>query len=200
MIEPSDSHGDKPLSRITVVAGGIGSGISVVCGIISAMGFPVYDCDSRARIIMDNDDNIKQSICREVCPDAVSACGRLDRKAIAEVVFADPKRLKTLNRLVHGAVLDDIRRWYDENDAPRLFVETALLYETRLDKMAGAVWCVEAPLDVRIRRVMARNGLDENHVRARILAQHNFVPDGALILNNDGIHPLLPAIINALEA
>lgn len=164
------------------------------------MGYPVYDCDSRARIIMDNDDDIKQSICREICPDAVTTSGQLDRKAIADVVFADPERLETLNRLVHGAVLDDIRRWYADNDAPRLFVETALLYETRLDLVAGAVWCVDAPLDVRIRRVMARNNLDENHVRARILSQHNFIPDGALIINNDGIHPVLPAIINALEA
>ena len=74
---------------LTAVSGGIGSGKSVVCAVLRAMGYQVYDCDSRARMLMDNDKAIVARIADEVARDAVDVAGAIDRRRLADIVFND---------------------------------------------------------------------------------------------------------------
>ena len=191
--------------RRVAVCGGIGSGKSVVCRVLRAMGYKVFDTDAEARRIMDADREIHERLNAEIHPDAVKN-GCVNRPLISEVVFSSAPRLAALNAIVHGAVRRELEAWYEqeESQGSRLcFVETALLYQSGLDRMVDQVWEVEAPEDLRVKRVMARNGLSAEQVRARIASQ-NVRPEcehpNVRCLVNDGLQPLLPQIELAVEA
>lgn len=188
--------------RIIAVAGGIGCGKSVVCRILIAMGYPVYDCDSRARCIMDNDAGIIARIAAEVAQEAVGADGRIDRSALSAVVFSDDEALRRLNSIVHAAVRADFRRWAEETPSEVLFVESAILYQSGLDREVGEVWEVCAPMELRLERVMKRNGFTEQQVLARMSAQDSFVAGRVhprvIRIINDGCEAILPQIEAAL--
>lgn len=187
--------------KIIAVVGGIGSGKSVVCRVLRSMGYPVYDCDSRARFLQDSDAEMRRRIATEVTADALNPDGTLNRPALAACVFSCPDKLRALNRIVHGAVADDLREHIagDLSGKNLFFVETAILYESGLDRMVNAVWEVTAPEDVRVARVMSRSGLSADEVRARIAAQS---PSAAnpkhYIIINDGETPLLPQIFDGI--
>lgn len=181
-------------SHMIAVAGGIGSGKSTVCEILRAMGYPVYDCDSRAKEIMDIDLEMHRRIAAEISPDIVLK-DTLDRKRLGEIVFQAPEKLRILNDIVHTSVKNDITSW----KAGKIicFVETAILYQSGIDRMVDSVWDVEAPEYLRIKRVMERNHLTEAAVKRRIESQRMVIehphPYTYTILNDDMI-PILPRI------
>lgn len=197
---PNNNH----TPRLTAITGGIGSGKSIVAQILTHMGHLVYDCDSRAKQLMDNDPSIAQAIAERISPDAIGPDLRIDRKTLSRIVFSNPLKLEILNSIVHHHVRDDIERWVDINaDKPQLWIETAILYESSIDKMVQSVWLVTAPLEQRISRVMLRNGCSRREVEARIEAQsrvaHTHHPCIHTIVNDGGTTPLLPQIERLLS-
>lgn len=185
------------------VTGGIGSGKSVVCRVLRALGYEVFDTDVEARRIMDCDRRIHECLIAEIDPQAV-VDGRVNRPRISEVVFASASRLEALNGIVHGAVRRELEAWFARrrgSSAP-VFVETAILYQSGLDRLVDRVWDVQAPEDLRVARVIARNGMCEADVRARVRAQA-YVPEhphpALTAIANDGVTPLLPQIEQALK-
>ncbi len=186
------------MKRLIAITGGIGSGKSVVCRILRILGYPVYDCDSRAKALMDADEAIKKRLVKEIDELAV-VDGIIDRKLIASVVFADSTKLAVLNSIVHSAVKEDIALWVAAQETDLTFVETAILYESGLNLMVDAEWRVESPLELRIERTMKRSGLSREEVKSRIAAQKTEAPDSApplrlFTIGNDEIHALLPQI------
>lgn len=195
------------LPHLTAISGGIGAGKSVVSSVLRAMGYQVYDCDSRAKAIMDSDAALRLRIAENLdAPEVLNSDGSLNRQELSRIVFDDHSKLNVLNSLVHGAVKADIRRWLARLAAEgvrRAFVETAILFESGLDSQVDDLWQVVAPDDVRIRRVCRRNGLTPEQVRARIAAQSTDIPPHfsrpvTTIENAPGI-PLLPQIESALR-
>ena len=185
---------------LTAIAGGIGSGKSVVSKCLRIMGYEVYDTDTEAKRIMDTSRGIKRAIAVEICREAITDTGDIDRRRLARAVFADSKLLGRLNVLVHRAVVDDIKMWYDtrsEAGIP-LFVETALLYQSRIDTMVDCVWLVDAPVETRVGRIVGRGGISDTEARSRIDAQERYRPDRrhamTRLIVNDGRTALLPRI------
>ena len=80
------------IHHLVAITGGIGAGKSIVSRVLRAKGYQVYDCDSRARAIMDSDPEIKTRLRAEIHPKALSPDGTIDRRLIASVVFTDPDR------------------------------------------------------------------------------------------------------------
>lgn len=186
-------------SRLIAIVGGIGSGKSVVSHILRVLGYPVYDCDSRARTLMDNDTEIHQALLRHIHPEAV-VNGKIDRSLISQIVFSDTEALLRLNTIVHGAVHTDLARWRSENRGT-IFVETAIPVSSGLDKLVDQIWQVAAPEDLRIRRVQKRSNLTAHQIEARIQAQKaEEITSPHVILTNDGRHLLLPQILQNLKA
>ena len=184
------------------IAGGIGCGKSVVSHILSALGYQVYDSDSRAKKLMDNDDAIKQAIARQISPDAITSAGQIDRKHLAAVVFANKEKLQQLNSIVHGAVKRDIAAWRERHPAEPLWVESAIIYESGISEMVDEVWEVTAPEDIRINRVVKRNGISPREVRLRIAAQAVPVAsphEKVFTILNDDVQPVLPQVLNLLS-
>ncbi len=190
------------MKSLIAIAGGIGCGKSVVSRMLTAMGHKVYDSDSRAKRLMDDSDEIKKAIASGICREAITPDNQIDRRRLASVVFSDKKKLDLLNSIVHSAVRNDILKWQKENPREKLWVESAIIYESGISEMVDEVWDVTAPEDVRIRRVVKRNGLSPEEVKQRIEAQAITVTNPhrrVFTLLNDGTQPLLPQVLNLLR-
>lgn len=191
------------MGHIVAITGGIGSGKSVVSRIVAVMGMMVYDCDSRAKRLMDTSEEIKRRIASEISEDCITDDNRIDRPRLSKCVFNDIAALTTLNKIVHGAVREDFRLWCCRYAAEHvLFVETAILYQSGMDSMVDEVWEVSASEPVRIARVMERNNLSASEVKARIMSQDAYVPvrkhPHVVHIDNNGDVALLPQILKAV--
>ncbi len=185
---------------IIALTGGIGAGKSVVSQVLRAMGYDVYDCDREARLLQDSNPLLLSRIAAEVTPQALNPDGSLNRPALAAEVFSDPAKLRALNAIVHSAVAEHFQAWCAARaGASRLFVETAILYESGFDRLVNDVWEVVAPIPLRIERVMKRSGLTPDQITSRINAQGQITPSRPHhIIHNDGLTPLLPQIHSLL--
>ena len=188
-------------TRLIAITGGIGSGKSVISDILRAMGHKVYDCDTRAKALMDTDESIKDDLINLISIDAVRSDRTIDRKLLSKIVFNDPDALSRLNSIVHKAVRADLRRWRDTSSDKTVWVETAILYASRLDREVDEVWEVTAPTELRVQRVMKRNSMSREQVLARISSQSTTAaqlhPLTKTIVN-DGVEPVLPQILSLL--
>ena len=187
------------MKRIAII-GGIGSGKSVVSRLLSLMGYPVYDCDSNAKRLMDESEDIHRGLVDIFGPSAVTPEG-INRAYIASIAFKDAEKLSKLNSLVHPAVLHDFDRWAQQN-GEIVFVETAIISESGISKSVDAVWSVEAPLECRVERVMVRNAMSRQDVMRRISSQATTIPDeitSVTHLINDDSHALIPQIVAAIQ-
>ena len=103
--------------------------------------------------------------------------------------------------MVHDAVKADLMDWYGFRDIA--FVETAILYQSSLDRVVDAVWNVTAPRDLRIERVMKRSGMTLQQVEDRIAVQDSFSdyePHPHIFdIVNDGVIPVLPRVLELLS-
>ncbi|MCM1348863.1 MAG: dephospho-CoA kinase [Firmicutes bacterium] len=191
------------MKRIIAITGGIGSGKSVVRKMVEAMGFPVYDCDSRARKLMESDIGMIGRIGAEVCAEAVIDNVTIDRCRLGNAVFGNPELLSRLNSIVHGAVKTDVQQWIAGKNVA--FIETAILYTSGLNQLVNEVWEVIAPVELRVIRVANRNPqLSEADIRKRIDSQQsesNFnervAPTFEIV--NDGFIPLLPQVESLID-
>lgn len=183
------------MKRIIAITGGIGSGKSVVSRILTCMGYEVYDCDSRARRIMDESESIRRAIAADICPAAVTATG-IDRAVLAARVFSDSEALEALNAIVHSHVRDDFADWSRSREI--CFVETAILHASHMDALVDEIWEVTAPKEIRIERVMRRNNATREEIVRRIesqKAEETAIPQlKKRIVNNDGAQAVLPQI------
>lgn len=192
------------MNRLIALTGGIGAGKSVVAGILRTMGYPVYDCDDEARRLMDSSLEIKLLIKNLIGERCVDCSMNLNRPAISEIVFHDSEKLSQLNGIVHHHVREDIIRWqHSHSNGQLLFVETAILYQSGIDKLVDAVIDVTASESIRISRVMARNNVTAEHAKARIDAQKNDISERhkfTFTIVNDGTAAILPQIEDIISS
>lgn len=183
------------------ITGGIGSGKSVVSEILRNMNFAVYDCDSKAKLLMAQSSDIKNKIKTLISEDAITGTGNIDKKILSKIVFNDINSLNTLNSIVHNAVKHNFNEWRLSLSPKICWVETAILYESGFDKIVDCAWEVSAPIELRRERVIKRNNLSLQEVNARINSQKPIkgeLPTKLII--NDGITPLLPQIESLISA
>lgn len=139
------------------VTGGIGSGKSTVCHILSVIGYKVYDADSRAKTLMVTSRDIVQKV-KTLFGDKAYSNGQLDRKLIAAKAFHDQSLLSQLNETVHPVVKIDFDKWVATNGRDNMLVkEAALLIETGSYQDLDTLILVSAPTDIRIQRVLTRD-------------------------------------------
>lgn len=187
---------------LIAIAGGIGCGKSVISHILTAMGYKVYDCDIRAKQLMDNSETIKSAIETQIHPAAITFSREIDRKFLASIVFNDRNKLSTLNSIVHAEVKKDLAEWRYRNSALPLWVESAIIYESGISEMVDEVWDVIAPIDLRIERVVKRNAISPEEVKQRIDSQAVPISNPhkrVFTIINDGVKPVLPQILNLLN-
>ena len=149
------------------ITGGIGSGKSTVCAILAEFGVAVYDSDSRAKRLMNEDNTLRERLAERFGSEVYCAEG-LNRRYLAERVFGDPEELKALNAIVHPAVMDDFDRWALEQEGSYVVLESAILFEASLDRRVDVSVAVMAPEELRIERAMQRDGAQREQIVARM--------------------------------
>lgn len=178
------------------ITGGIGSGKTTVAEIFEAFGIPCYYADSRAKALMVEDEEVKSDLIEyfgvELYPDGV-----LNRPWLAKRIFESEEDRSFVNGVVHPAVGRDFNKWAEEQDAPYVLREAAILFETGGYKLSDANILVTAPEEIRIERVVNRDGVTADQVKARMRAQWSDDHKRKLadfIILNDGNTPLIPQV------
>lgn len=182
------------------VTGGIGSGKSLVCRIFQSLGVPVYDADSRAKIVMTTDGILVEQIKKEFGTLSYDSVGNLNRRYLSQAVFGNVERLKTLNSLVHPRVALDYQAWLSVHTASTYVIrEAALIYEANVSSTLGQTIVVYAPEELRVRRVKARDPQRTEEDIRKIIK--NQLPDEEKmkradhIILNDDQHLVIPQVL-----
>jgi dephospho-CoA kinase len=158
--------------KTTVVGltGGIGSGKSTVARMFEAMGVPVYYADDEARNILYTNDVAAEL--QNTFGEAAFTNNTPDRAKIAAIVFSDKEKLRQLNSIIHPRVAVHFTNWvFNHQNLPFVIKEAAILFESGAYKQCDAIITVTAPLELRISRVMARDGVLREDVEKRMANQ-----------------------------
>jgi dephospho-CoA kinase len=152
------------------ITGGIGSGKTTVCKIFEVLGIPVFYADPEAKSIMVKDEVLIAGIKQTFGEESYFSDGTLNNKHIASIVFNNEEELKKLNALVHPAVFRGFDNWEKQisSSTPYTLKEAALLFESGSYKMCDINILVTAPTEVKIARVMQRDGISKEQVKARM--------------------------------
>ncbi len=162
------SDGDKILVGVT---GGIGSGKSYLCNILREAGFPVFDTDTAARNEMLENTELRTRLQKLVSPDVFKADGSLNKPVIRKFLHASPENAARFDAEVHPCVRKSWRCWAEKQASRIVFMECALLYEAEFDNEVAYTVLVTAPEDLRVERVMKRDGISAQTVRKWISMQ-----------------------------
>ena len=189
-------------TQIIIITGGIGCGKSVVSRLLQVMGYPVYDCDLEAKQLMNTDPILKEQLTSTFGPDTYQKDGTLNKPHLASLIFNNKTLLTRIDQLVHPAVGRDIEARRISIQAPYLFVETAIYYESGFGQFISPaqVWCVASPLELRISRAMVRDNTPREKILARInsqMSQEEKTQRADAIIWNDNTHSLILQV-NAL--
>ena len=161
-MEVGSLHTGKKIIGIT---GGIGSGKSTVSKFIEELGFPVYDSDFWAKELVNIDENLKSRVIELLGEESYDENGKYNRKFVAEKVFDHQELLLKLNQIIHPAVKIHFENWVNAQTAEFVFKETALLFELKLNESCYQSILVTADENIRIKRVMDRDGRTYREVK-----------------------------------
>ena len=168
------------------ITGGTGCGKTTALSILEELGGLIIDCDRVYHNLLKTDEALLSSI-ENRFPGTVEN-GELNRKKLASIVFSDEAALLDLNAITHKAVKKEVLRLLET--APKLVAIDAIgLFEGALAELCHTTLAITAPEEVRISRLMDRDGITESQAAARINAQKNqkwFVEKCDYHLQNDG--------------
>lgn len=152
------------------ITGGIGSGKTTVCKVFETLGIPVFYADTVAKQIMVSDEILVAGVKDAFGPESYATDGSLNNKHIAGIVFNNADQLSRLNALVHPAVFRAFDSWVEQVPAsvPYILKEAALLFESGSYKMCDQNILVLAPQALKLQRVMERDGVSAEQVKARM--------------------------------
>ena len=168
------------------ITGGTGCGKTTLLNQIRSLGGLVLDCDEIYHELLCSDAAMLAAI-ESRFPGVVEE-GMLNRKKLGAIVFADEKALLDLNRITHAAVKQEVLRRLEKNPALAA-IDAIGLFEGALAELCDVTVAVTAPTEMRIHRLMKRDGITEEYARSRIAAQHNadwFREQCNYVLENDG--------------
>ena len=156
--------------KIVGLTGGIGSGKTTVAKLFMELDIPVYIADDEAKQLMDRSKIIKRHLIQLLGRKAYTK-GGLNRAFIAKKIFCDPILLSKVNQIVHPKVAKHFRRWVGKQKGPYCIKEAAILFESGSYKDCDTTILISAPKAVRIKRVLARDGVSKEDVLSRMVNQ-----------------------------
>lgn len=161
--------------KTIIITGGIGSGKSALCAHLAAKGIPVYDSDSRAKALYDENPVIVLEIEQALGENLRGADGFLDRKKVAGIIFADELKRQAMEDVLHPYVFEDFLRWRRQfviGKVPYVVMESAIYLRTRYSSMVpGLVLLVDSPFDLRLKRACRRDSVSPGQILARMQSQ-----------------------------
>jgi dephospho-CoA kinase len=154
------------------ITGGIGSGKTTICQVFELLGVPVYYADVASKQLLISDSDIHRRVVDLFGKDILDENKRISRKKVALKVFGDEDALQKLNAIMHPAVGQHFEQWLLKHAAaPYIMKEAAILFESGAHKQLDQVIAITAPSELRIQRVMKRDGVTREEVLRRMEAQ-----------------------------
>ena len=168
------------------ITGGTGCGKTTLLQCIRDQGGLVLDCDAIYHALLKTDESLLRAV-EARFPGTVED-GALQRKKLRNIVFSDKNALADPNQITHSAIYREVLRRLAEK--PKLAaIDAIALFEGALADLCDVTVAVTAPLEDRVKRLMARDGISEEYARRRIAAQHSegwFREKCDHVLVNDG--------------
>ena len=158
--------------KVIGITGPTGAGKTTALNALRQLGAEVVDADAVYHRLLAEDGALKNILVKAFGEDILDERGKIDRKRLSTQVY--PDRLEELNALTHPVIVAEIGRMAREAEGrgcPALAIDAIALVESGLGGMCDVVVSVLAPVELRVRRIMARDGIDEAYARRRIMAQ-----------------------------
>ncbi len=185
------------------ITGGIGSGKSIVSAILRILNIPVYDCDTRAKELMQSHKDIRQELIQLLGEESYFADGRLNKPILARYLFASQENALRINAIVHPKIRADFHQWVSTHSSCHIVaLESAILYEAAFEKEVDNVWIVIAPTSIRTARVMKRDYSTLDQVQARMTqqaSQDDLAKMADHTLLNDDRTAVFPQVLQLLQ-
>jgi len=182
------------------VTGGIGSGKSTVCEIFKQLGIPVFNSDFEANKLIDTSATV--DFYKNEFGDIVFTNNSLDKQKIASLIFNNPEALQKVNDFIHPKVNENFVNWVNkQKNCLYVIKESALLLDLKTKQDLNYIILVHAPLELRIKRVMLRDGTDKETILKRVKNQspdEEKMKKASHIISNDD-HSLLLSQVLALH-
>ncbi|MCX8130147.1 MAG: dephospho-CoA kinase [Clostridia bacterium] len=192
--------------KVIGVTGGIGSGKSTVTKILSDFGAEVIDADIIAWKIVEKGQEALQEIVKHFGEEILTESGELNRKKLGNIVFSENDKLESLNRITHKYIIERIIDRINSlraSEAGLVVVDAAIPFRHGFLDVVQEVWVVIADMELRIKRVMDRNGLTYNEVHDRIMSQKSdeeyMKLADKVIINNGSAEDLVIQVKNYLD-
>ncbi len=160
--------------KVVGLTGGIGSGKSTVSAMLEKMGGRIIDADKLAREVVEPGNPAWKDIMREFGEGVLNHDSTINREALAELVFRDEKKRRRLNQITHpriGERMIELIDRFREQGAPVAIIDAALLIESPATRWIKPVIVVAAGDELKIERIMKRDGAAREEVEKRIRSQ-----------------------------
>lgn len=141
------------------ITGGIGAGKTYVCEKLEQRGIRIYNCDTAAKRLMHTSPALRHALTALIGPETYHADGTLNKQAVTQYLLTSEENKQRINAIVHPAVMED---FYSSG---MQWMESAILYEARLERYVDKVIAVTAPDEIRIKRIMQRDGIPYEKAR-----------------------------------
>ena len=184
------------------ITGGIGSGKSGIAEILRVKGIPVYDADSASKKLISTQPELIQNLKNLLGEDIYDSAGCLNRKRMAELIFNNPDLLEKTNNIIHPAVGKDFMEWSRRQPNDIVAIESALLFQSKMDISLDSILVVNAPQQTRIRRVILRDNTTYDKVMARMdkqMSSDEMCAKAHYVIRNDDNDAVLPQINKILS-
>lgn len=156
------------------LTGPTGAGKTTVAGLFASFGLPVLDADRIYRELLIPPSDCLSELVRHFGREILAPDGTLSRQALGRLVFSDPAELDVLNGISHRYIMSDVRRrlrLLQEDGCPAAVFDAPQLFEAGADGLCNIIVSVLASPEIRLGRIMARDGISEEAARARMAAQ-----------------------------
>lgn len=184
----------RPL--IIGITGSIASGKSELVKLLQQQDFNIHSTDLLGHGVLSL-NTVKQRIVEEFGGDIV-ANDQVDRVKLGNAVFGNPRKLKLLNSITHPPIIKMMKELVSNCTEKQILFEVPLLFEANLESHFDYIITVSTTKDIQLKRLMERNGLDEEQALLKINSQlPNYVKEvkADYIINNDGaIEDLQPQV------
>ena len=186
------------MTKLIGITGGIGSGKTFICSIFRTLSVPVYEADNESKRLVNTSSIIRAKLTANYGDDIYLPTGDLNKQKLANIIFNDKKELEKVNNIIHPAVFDDLKAWVKKNsDNNYLIHEAAIMFESGANMLMDAVIFIDAPEEIRIKRVLERGNTTEKEVKRIIDNQMKVSEKKKLsdyVITNDEKEFLLPQI------
>ncbi|NLB90300.1 MAG: dephospho-CoA kinase [Clostridiales bacterium] len=163
--------------KVLGVTGGIATGKSNITKLFVMWGIPVVDADEISRQLTKEKGKALPFIQEAFGEKVFDAQGRLNRKALGEVVFSNPEEKEKLENILHPFIEQEMKRQLEILEAKGVrvaVIDVPLLFEAGMSGLADEIWLTYAPVEEQVRRLEKRNGLTQLQAMERITSQWPF--------------------------